>query len=56
LNFKGVFEDCLQRFSKENLELLAVLARGIWFRKNKYVFEGVLTHPDEVYIVAVKFI
>jgi hypothetical protein len=38
VTFKGIFEDGLQRFSKENLELLVVVARGIWFRRNKFVF------------------
>jgi len=56
VTFKEIFEDGLQRFSKENLELLIGVARGIWFRRNKFVFEGTFTHPDEVYTVAVRFI
>jgi len=56
VTFKGIFEDGLQYFSKENLELLEVVARGNWFRRNKFVFEGAFTHPDEVYTAAVRFI
>jgi hypothetical protein len=35
--------------SKEDLELLAVLARRIWLRRNSLVFEGIFAHPNIVY-------
>jgi len=35
---------------------LVVVARGIWFRRNKFVFERTFTHPNEVYTAAVRFI
>jgi hypothetical protein len=50
----GLFEHCLHRFSKENIELMAVVASRIWFRRSKYVFKEVFAHPDEVYTAAVK--
>jgi hypothetical protein len=54
--FKEVFEDGIQRYNKEVLELLVVLAHRIWFRRNKLVFEGAFTHPDDIFSAAVSFI
>ncbi len=54
MSFKEVFEDGIQRYSKEVLELLVVLARGIWFRRNKLVLEGTFSHPDDIFSAALK--
>jgi hypothetical protein len=56
LNFMGLFEHCVQRFSKENIELMTVVARAIWFRRNKYVFEGEFAHTDDLYTSAVQLL
>lgn len=48
-NFSQVFEDCISRFTQENLELMAVILRRIWLRRNRLVFEGVFAHPSNVY-------
>lgn len=56
VSFKEVFEDGIQRYSKEILELLVVVARGIWFRRNNLVFEGAFSHPDDVFSAAINFI
>lgn len=56
VSFKEVFEDGIQRYSKEILELLVVVARGIWFRRNKLVFERAFSHPDDVFSAAINFI
>jgi len=56
VSFKEVFEDRIQRYSKEVLELLVVVARGIWFRRNKLVFEGAFSHPDNIFSAALNFI
>jgi hypothetical protein len=56
VSFKEVFEDGIQRYSKEILELLVVIARGIWFRRNNLVFEGAFSHPDDVFSAAINFI
>jgi hypothetical protein len=39
---------------KDVLELLVVLARGIWFRRNKLVLEGTFSHPDDIFSAALK--
>jgi ribonuclease HI len=46
--FKSLVEHCMGKMSKEDLELLAVLARRIWLRRNTLVFEGTFVHPDTV--------
>jgi hypothetical protein len=43
-----LLEYSLQRFSKDQAELLTVVARKVWLRRNSLVFEGVLRHPKEV--------
>jgi hypothetical protein len=48
-----LFEYCLQRFSKENVNLMAMIARRIWLQRNSLAFEGVFRHPNEVYAEAV---
>jgi hypothetical protein len=47
-SFVHLLEYSLQRFSKDQVELLAVVARKVWLRRNSLVFEGVLRHPKEV--------
>lgn len=47
-----IFEYCMERFSKEELDLMAVLARRIWLRRIALVFEGLFTHPNSVYTEA----
>jgi hypothetical protein len=56
VSFKEVFEDGIQLYSKEVLELLVVVARGIWFRRNKLVFEGAFSHPNDIFSTALNFI
>jgi hypothetical protein len=47
-SFVHLLEYSLQRFSKDQVELLAVVARKVWLRRNSLVFEGVFRHPKEV--------
>lgn len=47
-----IFECCLARFTNEELDLLAVLARRILLRRNALIFEGVFIHPNNVYAEA----
>jgi hypothetical protein len=56
VSFKEVFEDGIQRYSKEVMELLVVLARGIWFKRNKLVFEGAFSHPNDIFSAVLSFI
>jgi hypothetical protein len=39
-SFVKVFEECLLLFDQDALDLLAVIARKIWLRRNSLVFEG----------------
>jgi len=48
-SFRELFECCNYSFDKENVELLVFVARAIWFRRNKMLFEGLFTYPDEVF-------
>jgi hypothetical protein len=48
-NFMQFMEYCMDRFSKEDVGLLATIARRIWLRRNKFIFENFFTHPQVVY-------
>jgi hypothetical protein len=48
-NFSQVFEDCVSRSTKEHLELMIVISRRIWLRRNQLLFECVFAHPSHVY-------
>jgi hypothetical protein len=45
---------CLNRLSKEDLELMAVICRRIWLKRNKMVFYQIFTPPGVVYEEAVR--
>jgi hypothetical protein len=42
------FLDVVLRCDKEEIELFAILARGLWLRRNDYVHGGTFTHPNQV--------
>jgi hypothetical protein len=46
-------EFCLDRFSIEDMELMAVLSRRIWLRRNKFIFDSIFTHPQVIFSEAV---
>jgi hypothetical protein len=48
-NFLSTFAFFLMLCSKDELDLLAVLARRIWLRRNTLVFEGTFIHPNIVF-------
>jgi hypothetical protein len=48
-----VFEILLEHCNKEQLDLMAVMVRRIWFRRNLMVFEGDFTHLTQVFHEAV---
>jgi hypothetical protein len=52
-SFVELFEDFIHRFPKETVELMIVMARCIWLRRNTLVFEGDFRHPSEVFEGAV---
>jgi hypothetical protein len=47
--FRKLFEYCMGRMSREELELMAVTSRKIWLCRNALIFEGTFSHPDVVY-------
>ncbi len=48
-NFMQFMEYSMDRFSKEDVGLLATIARRIWLRRNKFIFENLFTPPQVVY-------
>jgi hypothetical protein len=48
-DFKLLFNYCLERVSREELDLTAVVARHIWLRRNSLIFNGTFTHPNVVF-------
>jgi hypothetical protein len=47
-------DECLNRPSKEDMELMTVICRRIWLRRNKTVFDQIFTPPIVVYEEAVR--
>jgi ribosomal protein L37AE/L43A len=47
-SFLHLFQQACYRYSKKDLNMMAVLARGIWLRRNKWVFEGKFISPGDV--------
>jgi hypothetical protein len=47
-------DECLNRPSKEDVELMVVICRHIWLRRNKMVFYQIFTPPIVVYEEAVR--
>jgi hypothetical protein len=39
----------MEKFSREDLDFMAVIARRIWLRRNALVFDGVFAHSDVVF-------
>jgi hypothetical protein len=46
-------EFCLDRLKIEELNLMAVIVRRIWLRRNKFIFESLFFHPRIIYSKAV---
>jgi hypothetical protein len=42
-------EFCMDRLRAEDLNLMAVIARRIWLRRNKFIFEFLFTHPGIIF-------
>jgi ribonuclease HI len=53
-SFNLLMDVCLNRLSKEDFELMAVICRRIWLRRNKMVFDQIFTPPGVVYEEAVR--
>jgi ribonuclease HI len=46
-------EFCLDRMKMDDFNLMAVIARRIWLRRNKLIFESSFSHPQIIYSEAV---
>jgi hypothetical protein len=44
-----LFKYCMEKFSREDLDFMAVIARRIGLRRNALVFDGVFAHSDVVF-------
>ena len=47
-NFWDLAELFFERCKKDLFRLFAATAHQIWFRRNRWIHEGVFTHPNEV--------
>jgi hypothetical protein len=52
-DFKALFEYVMNRFTKEQLALMAVICRRIWLRRNSLIFEGIFLHPNTLMMEAI---
>lgn len=47
--FLQLVEYCMDRFTKAEMGLMSIFSRSIWLRRNKFIFENIFTHPQQVY-------
>jgi hypothetical protein len=48
-SFMHLLEYCVQFFDKEKVELMLVVARNIWLRRNALIFQGTFLSPHRVW-------
>jgi hypothetical protein len=48
-SFMHLLEYCFQTFEKDKVELMLVVARNIWLRKNSLIFQGSFLSPNRVW-------
>jgi len=48
-SFQLLLRYVLSKFEKDKVELFAMVARGVWFHRNKWLFEATFIHPNEVF-------
>lgn len=56
LTFAHVVEFLMDHCDMEEIELMAVAAGKIWFRRNTVIHGGEFTHPNQVFHDACNFI
>lgn len=47
-DFLHLAEGFLKRWEEMDFELFIATARGIWFKRNMWLYEGRFSHPNEV--------
>jgi hypothetical protein len=53
-NFTLLFVFLSNRLNIEQMVLMALVARKIWFRRNAFIFEGEFAHPNSIVEEATK--
>jgi hypothetical protein len=53
MSFANLFEELVERFDQQQLEVFAVVARCIWLRRNEIVHGKIFTDPIQLYAKAV---
>ncbi|XP_042969031.1 uncharacterized protein LOC122301707 [Carya illinoinensis] len=48
VNFKDLYEHISEQCDQKLIEMFSVIARSIWLRRNKLLFEGSFLHPNLV--------
>jgi hypothetical protein len=48
-NFMQLMEYCIERFSSEDLDLMAVISWRIWLRRNQFIFYNIFTPPQTIF-------
>jgi hypothetical protein len=48
-SFMHLLEYCFQTFEKDKVELMLVVARNIWLRRNSLIFQGSFLSPNRVW-------
>jgi hypothetical protein len=51
-----LLEYCFHTFDKEKVELLLVVARNIWLRRNSLIFQGSFLSPHRVWEESISFL
>lgn len=55
-SFMHLLEYCFRTFDKEKVELLLVVARNIWLRRNSLIFQGRFLSPRRVWEESISFL
>lgn len=55
-NFRELAEGFFEKCNKDVFRLFAETARQIWFRRNRWIHDGVFTHPNKVARTAAKVV
>jgi hypothetical protein len=48
-NFMQLMEYCIERFSSEDLDLMAVISWRIWLHRNQFIFYNIFTPPQTIF-------
>lgn len=46
----------IEHLQREDMDLFALISKGIWKRRNGVVHEGLFTHPNVIMLEAMEFL